>query len=59
MAEKVKGVLSVEMSAGQMVEDVLLAVNGRIKVGHYGRMGGILPTADEIVEALENKFAKK
>ena len=57
-AGKVKGILSVEMSAGQMVEDVLLAVNGKVKVEHYGRMGGIIPTPDEIVEALENKFVK-
>jgi 2-oxoglutarate/2-oxoacid ferredoxin oxidoreductase subunit alpha len=56
MADQVKGILSVEMSAGQMVEDVLLAVNGKVRVEHYGRMGGIIPTPDEIVLALENKF---
>lgn len=57
LAKKVKGFLSVEMSAGQMVEDVLLAVNGRVRVEHFGRMGGIIPTPDEIVKALEIKFA--
>lgn len=56
LAGRVKGMLSVEMSAGQMVEDVLLAVNGKVRVEHYGRMGGIIPTPDEVVEALENKF---
>ncbi|MFO7923905.1 MAG: 3-methyl-2-oxobutanoate dehydrogenase subunit VorB [Bacteroidales bacterium] len=56
LAEKVKGILTVEMSAGQMVEDVMLAVSGRVEVKHYGRMGGIIPAPDEIAEALENKF---
>jgi 2-oxoglutarate/2-oxoacid ferredoxin oxidoreductase subunit alpha len=57
LAQQVKGMLSVEMSTGQMVEDVLLAVNGKVRVEHFGRMGGIIPTPDEIVEALENKLA--
>jgi 2-oxoglutarate ferredoxin oxidoreductase subunit alpha len=54
IAEKVKGILAVELSAGQMVEDVRLAVNGRVKVEHYGRMGGIIHTPGEVVTALEN-----
>lgn len=58
IAPGLKGILSVEMSAGQMVEDVQLAVNGRVRVEHYGRMGGIIPSPDEIVEALENIFIK-
>lgn len=53
MCGQVKGILAVEMSAGQMVEDVRLAVNGRVKVEHYGRMGGVIPTPEEIVEALK------
>ncbi|NLA25662.1 MAG: 3-methyl-2-oxobutanoate dehydrogenase subunit VorB [Bacteroidales bacterium] len=56
MAENVKGFLAVEMSAGQMVEDVRLAVNGKKPVEHYGRMGGMIPTAEEIIEALEQKI---
>lgn len=55
-AKKVKGFLSVEMSAGQMVEDVMLAVQGAVKVEHFGRMGGVIPTPPEIVEALESKI---
>ena len=39
LAGRVKGMLSVEMSAGQMVEDVLLAVNGKVPVKHFGRNG--------------------
>ena len=53
IASKVKGILVVELSAGQMVEDVRLAVEGRVKVEHYGRMGGIIHTPGEVVTALE------
>tara|TARA_R110001583_G_scaffold43936_1_gene139542 strand:- start:2752 stop:3837 length:1086 start_codon:yes stop_codon:yes gene_type:complete len=56
MLGQVKGILSVEMSAGQMVEDVRLAVSGKVPVEHYGRYGGIIPTPDEVVEALEQNF---
>jgi 2-oxoglutarate ferredoxin oxidoreductase subunit alpha len=52
----VKGMLSVEMSAGQMVEDVLLSVNGKVPVYHFGRMGGIVTTPEEVVENLKSKF---
>lgn len=52
----VKGFMAVEMSAGQMVEDVRLAVEGERKVEFYGRLGGIIPTPDEIVNALKSKF---
>jgi 2-oxoglutarate ferredoxin oxidoreductase subunit alpha len=48
--------LSVEMSAGQMVEDVKLAVNGKIKVEHFGRYGGMIHTPEEVLEALETKI---
>jgi len=56
LADKVKGMLSVEMSAGQMVEDVLLSVNGKVPVYHFGRMGGIVTTPEEVVESLKSKF---
>jgi 2-oxoglutarate ferredoxin oxidoreductase subunit alpha len=52
-AERTKAMLSVEMSAGQMVEDVRLAVNGKIPVNFYGRMGGIIPAPDEVLSALK------
>lgn len=55
-SDKIKGILTVEMNAGQMVEDVRLAVNGKVKVEHYGRLGGIVPTPVEVVDALQNKF---
>ncbi len=56
LAGQVKGILTVEMNAGQMVEDVKLAVNGKTPVEFYGRFGGMIPTPDEILEALEQKI---
>jgi 2-oxoglutarate/2-oxoacid ferredoxin oxidoreductase subunit alpha len=56
LADQVKGMLSVEMSAGQMVEDVLLSVNGKVPVRHFGRMGGIVTTPEEVVENLKSKI---
>lgn len=52
----IKGFLSVEMSAGQMVEDIKLAVSGRTKVEHFGRLGGVIHSPEEVVEALEQKI---
>lgn len=56
LADKVKGFLAVEMSAGQMVEDVELAVKCKAPVKHFGRLGGMIPSPEEIVEALEQKI---
>ena len=52
-ADTVKAFLSVEMNMGQMVDDVKLAVNGKKPVCFFGRTGGIVPTAEEIVAELE------
>jgi 2-oxoglutarate ferredoxin oxidoreductase subunit alpha len=49
---KVKGILTVELNAGQMVEDVKLAVECKVPVEHYGRLGGIVPTPQEVFKAL-------
>ncbi|MEA4919122.1 3-methyl-2-oxobutanoate dehydrogenase subunit VorB [Proteiniphilum sp.] len=57
-ADKVKGMLSVELNAGQMIEDVRLAVNGKVPVEHYGRLGGIVPTPDEVLNALKEKIVQ-
>ncbi len=56
MTKQVKGMLSVEMNAGQMVEDIRLAVEGKVKVQHFGRLGGIIPTPSEVVDALKQKI---
>ena len=55
-ADKVKGFLSVEMNAGQMIEDVKLAVSGKAPVAHHGRMGGMISSPSEVLNALEEKL---
>lgn len=52
LAEQVRGMLVVEMSAGQMLEDVQCAVRGKIPVQFYGRMGGVIPMVDDVAVAL-------
>jgi Pyruvate:ferredoxin oxidoreductase and related 2-oxoacid:ferredoxin oxidoreductases, alpha subunit len=59
LAGKVKGMLTVEMSAGQMVEDVRLATQFKCPVEYFGRYGGIIPTPGEVLEAMEEKIIKK
>lgn len=58
VAGRVKGILDVEMNAGQMVEDVRLSVNGKTRVEFYGRMGGMIPSPEEIVEYFEKVFIR-
>ncbi len=60
LVSKAIGFMSVEMNAGQMVEDIKLAVyeaGSNARVNYFGRMGGIIPTPEEVVEALEEKFS--
>jgi len=56
LAQRVKGILVVEMNAGQMIEDVKLSVCGKVKVEHFGRFGGIIPSPSEVLQALEQKI---
>lgn len=56
LASQVKGILTVELNAGQMIEDVRLAVDGKVPVYHFGRMGGIVPNPGEVIAALESHF---
>jgi 2-oxoglutarate/2-oxoacid ferredoxin oxidoreductase subunit alpha len=56
LADHLKGILAVEMSAGQMVEDVRLSVCGKTCVEHFGRMGGVIPTPEEVVENLKSNL---
>ncbi len=53
LAAQTRAMLVVEMNAGQMVQDVRLAVNGQVPVEFYGRMGGIVPLPDEVLEAIQ------
>ena len=50
--------LTVELNAGQMVEDVRLSVNGKVPVEFYGRLGGMLPDPEEIVNKLQTLINK-
>ena len=52
-SDKVKGILTVELNAGQMVEDVRLAVDCKVPVEHFGRLGGIVPNPDEVLSELK------
>jgi 2-oxoglutarate ferredoxin oxidoreductase subunit alpha len=58
LAERARGFLVVEMNAGQMVEDVRLAVNGRAPVAFYGRMGGVVPLPEEVLEQIQTQFER-
>ncbi len=53
LALKVEFMLTIEMNAGQMVEDVALAANGRCPVHYKGRMGGMIPSPEDVVEEIE------
>ena len=48
--------MAVELSAGQMVEDVRLAVNGKVPVYHYGMVGGKIHSPDDVLREVEEKF---
>jgi 2-oxoisovalerate ferredoxin oxidoreductase alpha subunit len=57
LARNVKGFLAVEMSNGQMVDDVRLALNGSKPVEYYGRVGGVVPSAEEVLAFAMRTFA--
>lgn len=56
LSRQVKGILVVELNAGQMIEDVRLSLDERVPVHHFGRMGGIVMDPDEVLQALKDKF---
>lgn len=58
-AEKVRHIFTVELSHGQMVDDVRLAVNGRCPVSFYGRAGGAVMTVDELEKVVREKIEKE
>ena len=53
-----KGILVSEINAGQMIQDVKLAVNGALPVEHFGRLGGIVSDPEEIVNVLKDKLMR-
>ena len=56
LADQVKGILSVELNTGQMVDDVRLAAEHKVPVEHFGRTGGVIHTPEEILQALEQNI---
>lgn len=58
LSHHMKGILVLELNAGQMIEDVRLALQSNIKIAHSGRMGGIVPDPDEVVDAIKEKLIK-
>jgi 2-oxoglutarate ferredoxin oxidoreductase subunit alpha len=58
LSKQLKGILSVELSAGQMMEDIRLAVHDKIPVKLVNRLGGMVYSPTEVFEALKNNFFK-
>ena len=59
LSQRVKGIFVLEMSEGQMLEDVQLAVKGRTPLGFYGRLGGGVPTPGEVKKRIKLFLKKK
>ncbi len=57
VAAGARAVLAVELSNGQLVEDVRLAIEGRVPVFHHGRTGGMVPSPDEVVATMRQTLA--
>ena len=58
LAEQVQFILTVELNAGQMVEDVRLSVEGKVPVYFKGRMGGMIPSPEDILQEVEVHYSK-
>lgn len=56
LSHRVKGMLVVELNAGQMIEDVRLAAESRVPIFHYGRMGGNVPNPQEVLDQMLKHF---
>jgi 2-oxoglutarate ferredoxin oxidoreductase subunit alpha len=56
---QVSGFLVVEMNSGQMLEDVRLCVRGRVPIEFYGRMGGVVPFPEEILNEIKRVTSSK
>lgn len=57
LAQQATAMMVIEMSAGQMVEDVRLAVNGKVPVYFQGRMGGVIPQPDELLKRIHQIYS--
>ncbi|MEW6350453.1 MAG: 3-methyl-2-oxobutanoate dehydrogenase subunit VorB [Thermodesulfobacteriota bacterium] len=56
LSRNLREIVVFEMSTGQMLEDVRLAVEGRSPVSFYGRPGGVVPTPEEIARAVSARY---
>ena len=56
ISDKCKGILTVEMNTGQMIDDVKIAVNGRFPVHFFGRTGGMIPTPNQIIKMVKEIY---
>lgn len=54
IAKNLKAMLVIEMNSGQMLEDVRLAVSGQVPVEFYGRLGGVVPLPDEVLDEIHH-----
>jgi 2-oxoisovalerate ferredoxin oxidoreductase alpha subunit len=57
LAKRAKGFMVAELSTGQLIDDVRLSLEGRAPVEFFSRVGGNIPAAEEVLEAVEHKFA--
>jgi len=57
--KNVKLFISVELSLGQMIEDVRLSMNGKQKIEFFGRTGGVVPSPEDVGKAIKEKLGKK
>jgi 2-oxoglutarate ferredoxin oxidoreductase subunit alpha len=58
LASRIKKILVVEMSTGQMIEDVKLAIEGKAEVFFHGRPSGGIPTEDEVLDVIRKVHEK-
>jgi 2-oxoglutarate ferredoxin oxidoreductase subunit alpha len=56
LSHRVRGMMAVEMSAGQLVWDVEMITQGRIPVHHFGRMGGVVHSPEDVYQAFKENF---
>ncbi|MFI3262721.1 MAG: 3-methyl-2-oxobutanoate dehydrogenase subunit VorB [Rikenellaceae bacterium] len=56
---QLKGILSVELSCGQMIEDIILTMGSDMLVDHYGRPGGVVHSPNEVLDALFSRIINK
>ena len=59
LAKKIENFLVFELSTGQMLEDVRLALQGYARIGFHGRPGGVVPTPAELANVVMRQYDRK